>query len=78
LTNVLNNSKDNQIEQIMGILKINRSNVHFIENYHSDCKENIIDIDYHSLKTLYDIINSSEQFLINYLNKGTNCFAKCF
>lgn len=75
---VVNNLKDQKIERVIDILGVKRSNVHFIENYHSDVEENIIEIDYHALKTLGDLINISEQFILLYLNKNATCFAKCF
>jgi predicted GTPase len=75
---VLNNLKDQKIERIIDILGVKRSNVHFIENYHSDIEENVIEIDYHALKTLSDFINLSEQFILLHLNKNATCFAKCF
>lgn len=55
-----------------------RSHVHFIENYHSNVNENLIEIDYQALKTLGDIINVCEEFIINNLNRNATCLAKCF
>ena len=75
---VVNNLKDQKIEKVIDILGVKRSNVHFIENYHSGIEENVIEIDYHALKTLGDLINISEQFILLYLNKNATCFAKCF
>ena len=66
----VNTLKDEKIEKITEILGVNRSNVHFIENYHSENKKaNSIEIDYQLLKTMNDIITSGELFIMNYLNK---------
>lgn len=77
-SSILNNLKDQKIERVIDILGVKRSHVHFIENYHSDIEENIIEIDYHALKTLGDLINLCEQFILLYLNKNATCFARCF
>ncbi len=77
-TSILNNLKDQKIERVIDILGVKRSHVHFIENYHSDIDENLIEIDYHALKTLNDLINLCEQYILMYLNKNATCFAKCF
>lgn len=77
-SSILNNLKDQKIERVIDILGVKRSNVHFIENYHSETEENVIEIDYHALKTMSDLINLSEQFILLYLNKNATCFAKCF
>lgn len=75
----VNTLKDEKIEKITEILGVNRSNVHFIENYHSENKKaNSIEIDYQLLKTMNDIITSGELFIMNYLNKNETCFANCF
>ena len=70
--------KDKKIERVIEILNVKRSNIHFIENYHSNINENIIEIDYHVLKSLLEMINSAEQFLLYYFNRNATCFAKCF
>jgi len=70
--------KDEKIERVIDILGVQRSNVHFMENYHSNNEENIIEVDYQALKTLGDLINLSEQFILYYLNKNATCFARCF
>jgi len=75
--NIMNNAKDQKIEKIIQILGLKRSNVHFIENYHNDSQENSVEIDYHALKTLQDIMNLSEQFLLNHFNKSYTCFNGC-
>lgn len=77
--NIINTSKDKKIERVIDILNVKRSNVHFIENYHSGMEnENIIEVDYHILKTIGEFINVCEQFILFYLNKNATCFAKCF
>jgi len=75
---IINKHKDQKIAELIDILDVKRSHVHFIENYRFNMDENVIDIDYQALKTLGDIINLSEEFIINYLNKGATCLAKCF
>jgi hypothetical protein len=75
---LLNNLKDQKIERVIDVLGVKRSQVHFIENYHSQNEENLIEIDYHALKTLGDLINLCEQFILNYLNKSVTCMARCF
>ena len=75
----LNTMKDLQIEKIISILGVNRSNIHFIENYHSDNQiQNSTDIDYNILKTIIDILNSSELFILEKMNKTQYCFGLCF
>ena len=75
----LNILKDQKIEKVIEILNINRSNIHFIENYHEDNqKENNLEIDYHILKALVDILNSSETYMLYYMNQRQTCFAGCF
>ena len=69
---------DIQIEKVILLLGVKRSNVHFIENYHSDNqKTNSTEIDYNVLKTIIDILNSSELFILDKLNKTQNCFGFC-
>ena len=75
---IVNKYKDHKIAELIDLLDVKRSHVHFMENYHSNMEENMIDIDYQALKTLGDIINLSEQFIINYLNRNATCMAKCF
>ena len=67
---MINILKDQKIEKIIQILGLKRSNIHFIENYHSSEVQNIIEIDYHALKTLTDILNLSEQYQLSYFNKN--------
>jgi hypothetical protein len=74
----LHSLKDQKIEKIIDLLGIKRSHVHFIENYHSNSEENLIEIDYHALKTLTDLVSLSEQFILYHLNKNATCFARCF
>jgi len=75
---LVNKHKDHKIAELIDLLDVKRSHVHFIENYHSNMDENNIEIDYQALKTLGDIINLSEQFIINYWNRSATCLAKCF
>ena len=72
--------KDIQIEKIISILGVRRSNIHFIENYNSDNQgKNSTDIDYNILKTIIDILNSSELFILEKMNKEQSCFGfLCF
>ena len=85
----LNLMKDEKIEKVIDILGVNRANIHFIENYHDEEEEkeeennntnnkNNLEIDYHILKTLSDIINSSELFISYYMNQKLTCLAGCF
>ena len=75
----LNTIKDEKIEKVIDILGINRSNIHFIENYHNeDNKENDLELDYHLLKTLCDLVNACETFIVNFLNRHETCFSSCF
>ena len=74
----VNNLKDEKIEKVIDVLGVNRSNVHFIENYHSDVKENSFEIDYSLLKTMCDIINACELYILYYMNQNESCFATCF
>ena len=73
----LNKSKDFKIEKVIQALGVNRSNIHFLENYHLEGQEkNSIEIDYHILKTMIDILNSAELFMMSYMNQRETCF--CF
>ena len=73
----LNKLKDIQIERVIQALGVNRSNVHFLENYHTEGQEkNSIEIDYHILKTMMDILNSAELFIMSYMTQRETCF--CF
>ena len=73
----LNKSKDIQIERVIQSLGVNRSNVHFLENYHIEGQEkNSVEIDYHILKTMMDILNSAEIFIMSYMAQKETCF--CF
>ena len=75
----LNMLKDEKIEKVIELLNVNRSNIHFIENYHGDeQKDNNLEIDYHILKSLVDILNSSESYMLYYMNQKQTCFAGCF
>ena len=85
----LNLLKDEKIEKVIDILGVHRANIHFIENYHDNDEEendinneknnkNNLEIDYHILKTLFDIINSSELFISYYINLKRTCLAGCF
>ncbi len=73
----LNKLKDLQIEKIIQTLGVNRSNIHFLENYHLEGQDkNSVEIDYHILKTMIDILNSAELFMMSYMTQKENCF--CF
>ena len=73
----LNKLKDIQIEKVIQALGVNRSNIHFLENYHLEGQEkNSVEIDYHILKTMIDILNSAELFMMSYMNQRETCF--CF
>ena len=74
----VNTLKDEKIEKVIDVLGVHRSNIHFIENYHSDVKENSFEIDYSLLKTMCDIINACELYILYYMNKNESCFATCF
>ena len=86
----INLMKDEKIEKVIDILGVNRANIHFIENYHDDENDNEneedinknnknnLEIDYHILKTLSDIINSSELFISYYMSQKLTCLAGCF
>jgi predicted AAA+ superfamily ATPase len=74
----LNKMKDIKIEKVISILGVNRSNVHFIENYHLDNQNsNSTEIDYNVLKTLNDLLNTSELFILEKMTKKFNCFGLC-
>ena len=73
----LNKLKDEQIEKVILALGVNRSNIHFLENYHLEGQEkNSVEIDYHILKTMMDILYSAELFIMSYMNQRETCF--CF
>ena len=73
----LNKLKDLQIEKIIQTLGVNRSNIHFLENYHLEGQDkNSVEIDYHILKTMIDILNSAELFMMSYMTQKETCF--CF
>ena len=74
----VNTLKDEKIEKVIDVLGVHRSNIHFIENYHSEIKENSYEIDYSLLKTMCDIINACELYILYYMNKNESCFATCF
>ena len=74
----INKLKNIKIENVISLLGVNWSNVHFIENYHSDEQiENIPSIDYNILKTLLDIINSAELFILDKISKVPMCYGLC-
>ena len=73
----LNKSKDIQIERVIQSLGVTRSNIHFLENYHVEGQmNNSVEIDYHILKTMMDILNSAEIFIMSYMAQKETCF--CF
>ena len=73
----LNKSKDIQIERVIQALGVSRSNIHFLENYHIEGQiNNSVEIDYHILKTMIDILNSAELFIMSYMAQKETCF--CF
>jgi predicted AAA+ superfamily ATPase len=73
----LNKSKDIQIERVIQALGVSRSNIHFLENYHLEGQiNNSVEIDYHILKTMIDILNSAELFIMSYMAQKETCF--CF
>ena len=73
----LNKSKDIQIERVIQALGVSRSNIHFLENYHVEGQiNNSVEIDYHILKTMIDILNSAELFIMSYMAQKETCF--CF
>ena len=74
----INKLKNIKIEKVISLLGVNWSNVHFIENYHSQGEiENSPGIDYNILKTLLDIINSAELFILDKLAKVPMCYGLC-
>ena len=74
----LNKMKDIKIEKVISILGVNRSNVHFIENYHLDNhNSNSTEIDYNVLKTMNDLLNTSELFILEKMTKKFTCFGLC-
>ena len=73
----LNKYKDIQIERVIQSLGVSRSNIHFLENYHVEGQiNNSVEIDYHILKTMMDILNSAELFIMSYMAQKETCF--CF
>ena len=75
----INSLKDIKIERVITILGVNRSNVHFIENYHKENKNNnSIEIDYNILKTIINMLNTSETYILEKMSKNQNCFGFCF
>ena len=73
----LNKYKDIQIERVIKSLGVSRSNIHFLENYHVEGQmNNSVEIDYHILKTMMDILNSAEIFIMSYMAQKETCF--CF
>ena len=73
----LNKYKDIQIERVIQSLGVSRSNIHFLENYHVEGQmNNSVEIDYHILKTMMDILNSAELFIMSYMTQRETCF--CF
>ena len=71
----LNKSKDIQIERVIQSLGVTRSNIHFLENYHLESQiNNSVEIDYHILKTMMDILNSAEMFIMSYMAQKETCF----
>ena len=73
----LNKLKDMQIEKVIETLGVNRSNIHFLENYHLEEQEkNSVEIDFHILKAMIDILKSAELFTSSYMSEKENCF--CF
>ena len=76
----INKLKNIKIENVISLLGVNWSNVHFIENYHfneQNENENIPSIDYNILKTLLDIINSAELFILDKTIKVPLCYGFC-
>ena len=71
----LNKTKDIQIERVIQALGVNRSNIHFLENYHNEGQiNNSVEIDYHILRTMMDILNSAEIFIMSYMAQKETCF----
>ena len=74
----INKLKNIKIEKVISLLGVNWSNVHFIENYHIEGQmENSPEIDYNILKTLLDIINSAELFILDKIAKVPMCYGLC-
>ena len=74
----INKLKNIKIEKVISLLGVNWSNVHFIENYHIEGQiENSAGIDYNILKTLLDIINSAELFILDKIAKVPMCYGLC-
>jgi GTPase SAR1 family protein len=74
---LLNKKKDEQIERAIQVLGVPRSNIHFLENYHLEGQEkNSVEIDYHILKTMIDILNAAEEYICTYMARKETCF--CF
>ena len=74
----INKLKNIKIEKVISLFGVNWSNVHFIENYHMNQQsENIPSIDYNILKTLLDIINSAELFILDKTIKVPLCYGFC-
>ena len=74
----INKLKNIKIENVISLLGVNWSNVHFIENYHIEGQmENSPEIDYNILKTLLDIINSAELFILDKIAKVPMCYGLC-
>ena len=75
----INKLKNIKIEKIISLLGVNWSNIHFLENYHFDEEEcdNIPEIDYKILKTLLDIINSAELFILEKMARTPMCYGLC-
>ena len=74
----INKLKNIKIEKVISLLGVKWSNVHFIENYHSQEQiENSPGIDFNILKTLLDIINSAELFILDKLAKVPMCYGLC-
>ena len=73
----INKLKNIKMEKVISLLGVNWSNVHFIENYNENQKENSPEIDYNILKTLLDIINSAELFILEKIAKIPMCYGFC-
>ena len=52
--------------------------VEFFKNIDDEEKENSYEIDYSLLKTMCDIINSCELYILNYIHRYETCFNSCF
>ena len=74
----INKLKNIKIEEVISLLGVNWSNVHFIENYHNEEQiENSPAIDYNIFKTILDIINSAELFILEKIAKVPMCYGFC-